>query len=502
MALSLCACTSFGPGSGWLMDTAMAAGEPKKFEVDLDRATHLNLPTLKFELKATVFRTPDSKEGWVLKIPGDRPIATPAYWDGMIFVGGGYGSHEFYAFDAESGRLIWQYHTKDDGPTAAVVEDGFCVFNTESCTVYVLDAKSGKLVWQQWLGDPLMSQPAVANGRLFISYPGGGPAHPILNHEGTVATKKASPPGHRLLCADLRTGEHIWDQPISADVISAPVVDVDKVYLTCFDGTSYCYQTRDGKLAWKRENAGTSAPIVAQGQVIVTQKKTVNKSVYEGLARLPEPIKNSTAASHAAPAALPPPPVAIAVPTPAPYLASGKSSGLSVAAQSTLDSAVGFMSAPPAAEMEKAKKNVGVGTVAGGWAFQGSRAAYKHGAFMNAQGPMVQSYGGGAGSAQWQADFRGRDVAANSQVFSPPALGQQNMYLTSTSGHLVSMAQKDGRVNFMYAMSQPMTFQPALARGNVYMGTSNGLVICIKTGGKDADGWSAWGGNAQHNKKD
>ncbi|PWU03052.1 MAG: hypothetical protein C5B53_00980 [Candidatus Melainabacteria bacterium] len=478
-----------------LIGAAMATAAPKKFEVDLDSATPLPLPTPKFELKATVFRTPDSKEGWVIKIPGNRPIATPAYWEGMLFVGGGYGSHEFYAFDAESGRLVWQYRTGDDGPTAAVVEDGFCVFNTESCTVYVLDAKSGKLVWQQWLGDPLMSQPAVANGRLFIAYPGGAAVHPVMNTEGGSAKQqvgKTSPPGHRLLCADLRTGKHIWDQPISADVISAPVVDGDKVYTTCFDGTSFCFQTNDGKLAWKKEHAGTSAPLIANGQVIVTQRKTVKNSVYEGLAQMRQ------APSYAEPASSP-----IMAPAPAPYLASGGGAALSTSAQASLDASVGFGGgAPSTAEMAKAKQNVGVGTVAGGWAFQGSRAAFKNGAVMNAQGAQVQAVANSAGAPNWQANFRGRDVGAGSQVFSPPALGQKGMYLTSASGHLVAMDQKDGRVNFIYATKQPMSFQPALAHGNVYMGTSNGLVVCIKTGGKDADGWSAWGGNAQHNKKD
>ncbi len=82
-----------------------------------------------------------------MHIPGGAPIATPAFWNGMIFEGGGYGSHEFYAFNAQTGALVWQYKTGDDGPTAAVVEDGLCAFNTESCTVYVLDAKTAS-----WFG--------------------------------------------------------------------------------------------------------------------------------------------------------------------------------------------------------------------------------------------------------------------------------------------------------------------------------------------------------------
>jgi hypothetical protein len=45
-----------------------------------------------------------------------------------------------------------------------------------------------------------------------------------------------------------------------------------------------------------------------------------------------------------------------------------------------------------------------------------------------------------------------------------------------------------------------MAFQPALAKGAIYAGTVSGLLICLKAGDKDADGWYAWGGNAQHNK--
>jgi len=146
---------------------------PKKVSIDLTRAVPVTLPAQLPDLKATLFKTPDGKEGWAIRIPGGRPIATPAYADGMVFVGGGYGSHEFYAFNADTGALVWKIATSDDGPTAAVVEDGYVAFNTESCTLIVVDEKTGKLAWQEWLGDPLMSQPATHKGRIYIAYPAG-----------------------------------------------------------------------------------------------------------------------------------------------------------------------------------------------------------------------------------------------------------------------------------------------------------------------------------------
>ena len=55
------------------------------------------------DIKIEVLKTADGKSGWKARIPGHRALATPAVVDGMVFVGGGFGSHEFYAFDAESG---------------------------------------------------------------------------------------------------------------------------------------------------------------------------------------------------------------------------------------------------------------------------------------------------------------------------------------------------------------------------------------------------------------
>jgi outer membrane protein assembly factor BamB len=281
-------------------DVDRTATQPAALTIDLDEAVSVTLPDITADLEAVEFTTPDDKKGWVLRIPGSRPIATPAYADGMIFVGGGYGSHEFYAFDAATGRVVWQMKTGDDGPTAAVVEDGCVAFNTESCTIYVVDAKTGKVLWQEWLGDPLMSQPAIADGRLYMVYPAGQRAKP--NGQQQAQSEAAAPEpamegaaangggSHRLLCADLKTGRHLWEQSLTSDAISAPVVDGQQVYVTCFDGTSFCIEVADGDVVWTKQNAGTSAPLVADGHVVVTQRQQGEEGVREGMKRL-DPVQ-------------------------------------------------------------------------------------------------------------------------------------------------------------------------------------------------------------------
>src|SRR5262245_62120499 len=256
-------------------NTSASSDTPAALKIDLDKAQSVAIPNPKAFLRAISFTTRDGKAGWVIKIPGAHAIATPAYSDGMLFVGGGYGSHEFYAFNAQTGALIWRAKTSDDGPTAAVVEKGLVAFNTESCTVVVCESKTGKVVWQEWLGDTLMSQPAISKGRRYIAYPGGkrGNKQAMGATQSEPATGATAARGHRLLCADLKTGRHLWEQAITADVISAPVVSGDQVLFTCFDGVSFCLDASTGAVVWKKENAGTSAPLIADGHVVTTSKE-------------------------------------------------------------------------------------------------------------------------------------------------------------------------------------------------------------------------------------
>src|ERR1051325_6327581 len=112
--------------------------------------------------------------GWRISIESHRPVPTPAIARDRLFVGGGFGSYDFYSFDARTGALAWHLRTSDDGPTAAVVDEEFAIFNTESCTLEVVEAGSGKVAWEKWLGDPLLAQPAVMKGRIFMVYPKRG----------------------------------------------------------------------------------------------------------------------------------------------------------------------------------------------------------------------------------------------------------------------------------------------------------------------------------------
>jgi len=199
----------------------------------------------------------DGRSGWRLAIPGNHPLATPAIADGKLYIGGGFGSHEFYSFDAISGRSDWIYHTADDGPTAAVVENGEIAFNTESCELEILTTR-GRPIWKKWLGDPLMSMPAMADGSVYMAFPDS-------RGRGT----------YYLAAFDLSGGREIWRSALPSEIITAPVIEGDKIYASTVGGILVAFNRRDGTRIWEDQRNATSAPALWNGQTFFSRREAV-----------------------------------------------------------------------------------------------------------------------------------------------------------------------------------------------------------------------------------
>lgn len=412
------------------------------------------------------------RTGWKLRIPGNRPLATAAYEDGLIFVGGGYGSYEFYAIEAKTGNVAWMFKTGDDGPTAAAVKKGYVVFNTESCIIYVLRAKTGEKVWEKWLGDPLMSQPALDDEHVYMAYPHG---------DGS----------HHLACMKLENGEEIWDVKIAGDLISAPIIYNVSVYITCFDGTVYRYNAKNGALIWSQEKKATCAPTIYNDRIFVSLRhaeKMSEDSVeqYEGLATL----NNSDGVQQQKD---------LWAKRKAPYLVYGRSTA-KTGAQAELDASVGFGSAPAAAKLGQAKENVGQYSVAGCWAYQGSRPVVRSDRSYNAMGNEIQCLDINTGKVLWSHKYEIDEEGIGGRVFAPPSYANNKLFFGSGNGEIFCIAEKNGKVLWKDKVDGSMSFQPAVAKGMVFVSCDNGLLYGINTGDADDDGWYMWGGNAEHNK--
>jgi outer membrane protein assembly factor BamB len=420
-------------------------------------------PPVRFQSKDAAIR------GWTVSIPGGRPLATPAVVDGRVFLGGGFGSYDFYALDAETGQVAWQYQTTDDGPTAAVVGDGHVAFNTESCELEVLTT-AGPAVWKRWLGDPLMSMPAIGGGRVYVAYPDSRGDHQ-----------------HYLGAFDLGTGRDIWKQRLTGEVITAPVLAEGHVYLATVDGTLYYFRQDSGTLVWQGAKNATSAPVVWRGQCYFSQRREVpSERAGGGASEQTEHVATRGVEVNAETLTFP------CTGTPAPYLDYGKRQWRSPqdVACAHADMGVGFGVHKGHAKMAQAMANLGKGHVSAVWAHQGSRPAIWRGRLYSALGNALHCVDPETRTPYWKRTLEEHQGQAEvlDGLLTPPVVVNGKVFLGTLDGAVCCLSAWSGDLIWSVRFREPIVFQPAVARGRVYAATHAGHLFCLETGDPAADG--------------
>lgn len=450
------------------------------------------------DLTVEQFRTDDGRRGWKAQLQQTLPLATPAVSYNQVYIGGGFGSYEFYSFDAETGKPLWLFHCGDDGPTAAVVEKGCVAFNTESCILYVLDAETGEQLWGKWLGDPLMSQPAISGDRIVMAYPGSQIyEEQYLEDDSYIEDEYIEEPGyayqyyHAISCMELRTGKEFWTQPIPGEIISAPIIADGKVYCSTLEGSVHCFDLETGEKLFSYQHQATSAPWIWEGELYVSLREDEERMVdgervtirNEGQARIRSDGERDNRTLWAKQEAI--------------YLNVDRTSAYA-AEQMELDASVGFGSAPAAAKLGQSEENLGVFSVSGVWAYQGSRPAIIRDRSYTAMGDTLKMLDAESGDVLWSRHIEVKN-SPGGRPLSPPAYANGRLYLGSVTGELICIDAGTGREEWRYDCGEPIRFQPAVASGRIYWGTDNGTVYCLEAKDPNADGWLMWGGNAQHN---
>ena len=424
-------------------------------------------------LEPEILCAEDGRLGWRVRLPRGLPLATPAVMGDRVFVGGGFGSHEVYSFDAGSGALRWQIRTGDDGPTAAVAEGERVAFNTESCTVYVIDAVTGKEIWHEWLGDPLMAQPAIGASMVFMAYPD-------QRHR------------HHIAAFDLEGGRKRWETEIIADLITAPVVAGDAVYAVTLDGTLYQVDRETGEKRWSLAGRATSAPWIHRGKIYVSLREEGDDRgggprgrVFEGhatanLSDLLAGLGRTFSRRKAE------------------YLKENESEPVQEY-YAKQDAGVGFASAPAAAKIPLSAKHLGLGRVSSVWSYQGSRPEVFDDGIFSTLDDVVQRLDLETRKPIWRGRLAHCEKAPLGRVLSPPAVTTERLYLTSASGDLIALDRSSGRAEWALNVGSPILSQPAVAGGRVFFGTADGALYAFDAGDADLRGWPMWGGGAGHN---
>jgi len=423
--------------------------------------------------------------GWKLVLERGRAVPTPALSGDRLFVGGGFGSYDFFAFDAHTGTQAWHIGTSDDGPTAAVLDEGFVAFNTESCTLVVVEAATGKVAWQKWLGDPLLAQPAIMKERIFMVYPGEG--------------------RHWLGAFALRDGRALWRTQLDHDVITAPVVAEGKVYLSTFDGTVWCIDPETGRVQWSQQMQATSAPWVYQGNVFVAHREDAPRG-----ARQP----GDAARTQSSPPSEPGPSIprertsrmdaeagilrASYSAKMAGYLSKGSGAARKQAYHAA-DSSVGFGQSPSAAKMHLSEALLGEGLVSRAWRFQGSRPVVVNGILYDTTGDRLEASDARTGEVLWS--WHDAKVVEGERRLTPPAVANGRVWAGTWDGRIISWDALLGEVRWAANVGAPCHWQPVVSEGWVYAGLEDGSLVGFATGDPLDTDWPMWGGGCGHNGK-
>jgi outer membrane protein assembly factor BamB len=425
----------------------------------------------KLDPKATV----KAANGFTVSLPSKAPVLTPTIYQGHVFVSGGFHSKEFYCLKGDTGELVWGVDLDDDGPSAAVCEDGVVVFNTESCTIFALDTRTGKQLWSWWLGDPLTSTPTIANGVVFTSYPAAG-----------KKGDKAPPCSHVVAAFDLKTGKILWQRWIDSDVMSAPVASDDELYVASFSGVVYRFAQKDGEIRSAVKSRATSAPVIVGKNVYLTQRTDGGK----GDAREAIFAYDRVAQRE----------VFRAGERKAGYIDPKVQAGTRLAkAGKELDAGNGFAAgAPQSANPYAALGNIGQGNVCTMQAFQGSRILHLDGKNVNCMGDEVVCTDPNSGKVVWSHKLDGDLKKEGGFLAAPPAAAGGFLFLVTLKGEVLQMDARVGKIVKTWKVGDQVRAQPAVENGKIYVGTQNGKVVCIDTGDAKFTGWPCWGGNAAH----
>ena len=439
------------------------------------------------------FKTPSGRSGWRVKIPGAVHPDTPAVGDGMVFVGDGpSGKEKVLALDAKTGKPVWAFRAGDNGPMGMLWDDGYLGYTTDSCTLYVHDTRTGKMLWSKWLAGSLKGRPAMAGGLILATYP---------DNEGV----------YHLTALHLRTGKVAWDRKIAGEVLFAPVVSGNLVLVACRKGVLHCFHLASGQQIWRRPANVTSAPRVAANRVFIgqwasrtamlTDTNTKVVRIFEGLnvARLTDAkfLHAGPVAAIHAPHLLSKKVTRIDPPQPVARPRPAKTERTAVIVLNGKRYTQVYRYTPP---KPPAPPKVPPPTVVQ------EHIDWDHGRAprlclvgkhcVMVQGETVRSIDPETGKVVWETAIPVSD--APRRPVTPPALAGGKLYLGTTDGRIVCMDANTGRFLWEESVGGEIRCEPAVADGSVYASVADG-VVCLRTGDPTADGWRMWGGSPGRN---
>lgn len=319
-------------------------------------------------------------------------------------------------------------------------------------TMYALDAKTGKRVWTSYnLADPGPTPPVFAENE--IAFNTFSCSLEVIDAE-TGKTKWAknigtetpiqpaiynglviAPHPEGVSAYKLSNGADVWHADLDEHTMSAPVVAGDSVYVATLAGTLYRIGL-DGKRKWSRSIGATSAPWIDGDQIHIAVRGGGGESQ-----------------------------VVLAT-------ADGKK-------LRTITSTKAVNSVPSGADEQA-------------WAYEGSRPIVVGGVAYIAMGDRLEVRDAETDQLRWTRS------AGKHKIDSVVVAGSLAI-VTTKGGAVIGLDRETGAQRLGFDLGTPVTAEPIVADGWMYIATARGQVVSFDLGNAAMDGWHMWGGNAKHN---
>ncbi|MEL6195347.1 MAG: PQQ-binding-like beta-propeller repeat protein, partial [Bacteroidota bacterium] len=480
-----------------ILSAVLALQEKMPAPSESFRPGHVNAREISDYLEKT-------ENGFTITLPKRSLTPSPTIYKGILYVSGGFGSKEFYAFDAQTGEVLWGMDLDDDGPSSAVVENDIVVFNTESCTIFALNYQTGEHLWSYFLGDPLMSTPSIKDGIVYTAYPAGrgniglppaknifspslpnqsyqneSPPKPELSTDGLQGT-------HVLIAMELESGKILWQKWIDGDIMSSPIVVDEELYCTTFPGTLYKLHAKTGEFLSAKASRATSAPTIVEDGLYLTQRSDKDKeNVQESIGIYSRQTAGLSRGYYK---------------KEAPYLDEKVQNETSLKELSVAyDAGNGFSGgAPSSAGAAKASANIGQSNVSSLQSYHGSRILHHEGRNYATMGDELVCSDPEKGDVIWKKKLEGDLSSSGGFLGTPPLIVNGKLIMATLEGNVMIYDADKGEKLEEYKTGESIRFQPVVYQGNIYVSTTSGKVICIKTKDTSIDGWPTWGANNAH----
>lgn len=211
------------------------------------------------------------------------------------------------AFDLQTGKALWKYHTDNSVKNTIAYEEGIVVAQDAECNLYAIDASTGKLLWKHYLdlqNYPYLTEGiTIDKGVVYAGIGAGLSAYELKTgnclwvnrdwkqREGATTTLTVA--GDVLVSGsqwgglygnDIHTGKMIWS--LSEDGLrnrgASPVYRDGKLYLISAS-SFFVIDPQTGKVLVKKDS---SANLDATSTPLITNDKIIFGTVDKGLISL------------------------------------------------------------------------------------------------------------------------------------------------------------------------------------------------------------------------